>query len=533
MRKITILMASILAMVGCAKNAEFDNAPARNRVEMTVSAGKEISSESPEESRITFNGSVYDMLWEADDQIKVHVESTGETATFDLDVMGEGNKSARFRAEIYEPKALDSYYAYYPANTGYNGTNINFVLPTETTGATTPYLVAAHEEVAMENVALNFKPVTALLELNLGFAADKVVVESVNGESLAGILTYNCANGTITQPAGSSSVTLTSPAAGIHYLYIPEVTLAKGYKVTVTVGNQQMIKTVGYGKEKKFVAGEVTPLTISSFEGIAVNLCDVYTTYTLAQRKNSEANNTSLTNTITFNGDCSYAGLSSTLVKECGVNINGENITATPSNKKFTIDNQTGKGQGAYTVYAYIKLVDGTIYKSAEQTHYITGLPYTVNCKDVKYGDAGWTTTGTVANEYGWRMAYWYGSSITPDEKFGEFFSPTFYAPVDVNVQYTAMVAYFTSGGNANNSKTIYSGVTTGTTLAKTNSKSIKRIYSLGTPLDQDFTACTHNAVLPAGNMYRFCVADEHTRGNNNLAINYISMRQFTVNYAF
>ena len=481
------------------------------------------------------------MLWEADDQIKVHVESTGETATFDLDVMGEGNKSARFRAEVYEPKALDSYYAYYPANTGYNGTNINFVLPTETTGATTPYLVAAHEEVAMENVALNFKPVTALLELNLGFDADKVVVESVNGESLAGILTYNCANGTITQPAGSSSVTLTSPAAGIHYLYIPEVTLAKGYKVTVTKGDAQMIKTVNYGKEKKFVAGEVTPLTISSFEGVSVNLCDVYTTYTLYKRGNSEANNTSLTNTITFNGDCSYSGISSTLVKECGVHINDSDITATASNKKFTIDNLTGKGQGAYTVYAYIKLVDGTVYKSAAQTHYITGLPYTVNCKNTNFTDAGWTTTGTVkyqtgtgGNEFGWRTAYWYLTNGS--REYGELYSPTFFAPesTGINVTYIAAVSYFSGGDAGNTSKKIYSGVTTGTTPVTTNSTSVKRIFSTSgfAPQDTDYTNCTHNAVIPQGNTHRFYVADEHGDRAGNGMKNYICMRQFTVNYA-
>lgn len=530
MRKITILMASILAMVGCAKNAEFDNAPARNRVEMTVSAVKEISSESSEESRIIFNGSVCDMLWEADDQIKVHVAGTGETATFDLDVMGEGNKSARFRAEVYKPEALDSYYAYYPANTGYNGTNINFVLPTETTGATTPYLVAAHEEVAMENVALNFKPVTALLELNLGFAADKVVVESVNGESLAGILTYNCANGTITQPAGSSSVTLTSPAAGIHYLYIPEVTLAKGYKVTVTVGNQQMIKTVGYGKEKKFVAGEVTPLTISSFEGIAVNLCDVYTTYTLYKRGNSEANNTSLTNTITFNGDCSYAGLSSTLVKECGVNINGENITATPSNKKFTIDNQTGQGQGTYTVYAYIKTVDGTVYKSAEQTHYITGLPYSVDMKSKNASDIGWTTTGTVnKNSYGLEIGYKYG--VSSKNTSGNLFSPTFYLPDNTNISYSVYACFYT-GGQTSASFTLYSGVTTGTTTNNAYSDSLSTVKGNLYPADTKFTNCSHTAVLSAGSTQRLYIGSSGISNGSWAAQYYTTVRQVTINYA-
>ncbi len=519
MRKITILMASILAMVGCAKNAEFDNAPARNRVEMTVSAVKEISSESSEVSRIIFNNSVYDMLWEADDQIKVHVESTGETATFDLDVMGEGNKSARFRAEVYEPKALDSYYAYYPANTGYNGTNINFVLPTETTGATTPYLVAAHEEVAMENVSLNFKPVTALLELNLGFAADKVVVESVNGESLAGILTYNCANGTITQPAGSSSVTLTSPAAGIHYLYIPEVTLAKGYKVTVTKGDAQMIKTVNYGKEKKFVAGEVTPLTISSFEGVAVNLCDVYTTYTLAQRKNSEANNTSLTNTITFNGDCSYAGLSSTLVKECGVNINGENIPATASNKKFTIDNQTNKGQGAYTVYAYIKLVDGTVYKSAEQTHYITGLPYSISFGNTSQ-PSGWTVSNTGTKDNG-KASSLFGM------KSGEAYaiSPRFTLPENTNVNASfAMSAYATIKGKLKPNVYISASesdvkVNLVTTLSSTANYAVTA----------SFTNCAATVVLNSS-VGKVCL---HTSGSaNSIYGPFTYVRDCTINYA-
>lgn len=530
MRKITILMASILAMVGCAKNAEFDNEQPRNRVEMTISAVQEPS----ELSRVAFNGGITDMIWEADDQIGVHIASTNETATFSVKELSTDSQSARFRADIYEPAATDSYYAYYPATTGISGTNVNFILPNEynAAGASEPYLVASCENADRYSVEMAFRPVTALLELSLGFAADKVVIESVNGESLSGVLLYNCADGSLTQPAGNTSITLNSFAAGTHYIYMPEVTLAKGYKVTVTVGDKQMIKTVNYGKEKKFVAGEVTPLKISSFEGIAVNLCDVYTTYTLAQRKNSEANNTSLTNTITFNGDCSYAGISSTLVKECGVNINDSNITATPSNKKFSIDNQTGKGQGAYTVYAYIKLVDGTIYKSAEQTHYITGLPYTVNMKSKNASDIGWTTTGTVVKSaHGLQTAYWYGNNITPNRKFGELFSPTFYSPetTGTNVEYIAYACYCT-GGLGSDSKNIYSGVTTGTTQVTTASKSISRQTTNQTPADDKFTECRHNTVIPQGNQYRFYVADEHNY-NNNSAQNYIFIRQFTVNY--
>lgn len=316
------------------------------------------------------------MLWEADDQIGVYIAGTGEKANFAMDVLADDRKSARFRAEIYEPNAIDDYYAFYPVTTPFNGSIASFVLPNETTGATTPMLVAAHEGVAMGDVALNFKPVTALLELTLGFDADKVIVESNNGESLAGICAYNFGSNTVQNPTGSTSVTLTSATAGTHYLYMPEVTLSKGYKVIVEKSGQQMIKSVAYNTGKTFVAGEVTPLTISSFEGVTVNLCDVYTTYTLAQRNDSEANNTANTNIIFFNGNCSYSGISSTLVKECGVHIGGTNISATATNKQFSIANQTNKAQGSYEVFAYIKTIDGTTYKSAPTTVYITGLPY-------------------------------------------------------------------------------------------------------------------------------------------------------------
>ena len=526
MRKITILMASILAMVGCAKNSDFDNTIQRNRVEMTVSAGKDM----PEISRVAFNGDVTDMLWVDNDQIKIHIASTGETATFEAYTLSDDRKNARFRAEIYEPETIDSYYAYYPTTTGINGTNVNFIVPIETsTSATTPYMVASCEEVTMDQVNLEFKPVTALLELTLGFAAEKVVIEGNNNEYLAGILTYNCADGNLSQPAGSKSITLTAPAAGTYYLHVPEVTLSKGYKVTVTNGGQQMIKTVSYGKEKKFVAGEVTPLTIDKFEGVAVNLCDVYTTYTLYKRGNSEANNTSLTNTITFNGNCSFAGISSTLVKECGVNINGSNITATASNKQFSIANQTNQGQGTYKVYAYIKTVDGTVYKSAEQTHYITGLPYSVNMKKKNASDIGWTTTGTVTkSDYGLQIGYMYLTN--GNKKNGSLFSPTFYLPANTNVAYSVYACYHTTGLGSK-SVTLYSGVTTGTTANKSaNSKSLSTVKSNGTPGDDTFTNCAYNAVLSAGSTERFYIGSSELT-EKPVAEFFLKVRQFDVTY--
>lgn len=518
MKKIMILMVSILAMVGCSKNSEFENEQTRNRVEMTISAAQN------EISRVAFNGGVTDMIWEANDQVGVYIAGTGELANFAVCELSDDSQTARFRAEIYEPEALDDYYAFYPATTGRNQTNVYFILPEETTGATTPYLVASHLNTDRYHVELNFRPVTALLELNLGFAADKVVVESINGESLAGVLTYNCADGTITQPAGASSVALTSPAAGTHYLHLPEVTLAKGYKVTVTKGGAQMIKTVSYGKEKKFVAGEVTPLSIASFEGVAVNLCDVYTTYTLYKRGNSEANNTSLTNTITFNGDCSFAGISSTLVKECGVNINGSNITATASNKKFSIANQTNQGHGAYKVYAYIKTVDGTVYKSAEQTHYITGLPYSISFGNTS-NPSGWSVSNTGTKDNG-KASSLFGL------KEGESYaiSPRFTLPENTNVNASfEMSAYTTVKGKFK--PNVYISASESDT--KTN-----LVTTLSSIIDYAVTASFKNCaatVVMNGSVGKVCL---HTSGTASKVMGmstapFIYVKSCKINYAF
>ena len=439
MRKITILMASILAMVGCAKNSDFDNTIQRNRVEMTVSAGKDM----PEISRVAFNGDITNMIWEADDLINIHIASTGETATFEVFNLSDDCKSAYFRAEIYEPETIDSYYAYYPTTTGINGTNVYFLIPNEVTAnSTTPYMVASCKEVTIDQVNFNFKPVTAILELTLGFDAEKVIIEGNNDEYLSGLLTYNCADGHFTQPASYKSITLKAPTAGTYHIQLPEITLSKGYKVTVVKDGAQMIKSVSYGSEKKFVAGEVTPLTISSFETISVNLCDAYTNYDLYKQGKSEANSTD-GSTVFLSGNCTFTGISSALVAECGVSCGGTIQKATPTNKQFSVSNLVGMSQGSYDIYAYIKLQDGTTYKSATKTVHITGLPYSIEFGNTA-NPSGWTVSNTMI-----------GKTLTNSFdlfSFGEgeayAISPKFHIPANESAKVKAafkMYAYVTA----------------------------------------------------------------------------------------
>ena len=394
MRKITILVASILAMVGCAENSKINNENLRPRITMSVDASKS----EVEDTRIELASGVYDMLWEENDKIGLFIAGTGEKAVFEMSSLGDDRKSARFSGEIYEPETIDSYYAYYPSNTPFGGSIASFVLPSETTGATAPMLVAMHEETTIDNVQLIFKPVTALLELTLGFAADKVVIESNNGESLAGVYSYNIATGTGNSISGSTSVTLTAPAAGTHYLYMPDVTLAKGYKVTVVVGDNQMIKTVGYNTGKTFVAGEVTPLEISTFEPVSVTLGDVKTSYSYYTAGDSATANSVDGSTVYFTGASTFSGVSSTLVEECGVYCGSKKLVGTISGKSFTATNISGLSWGTHSVCAYVK-VNGVEYKSASKSVYITGLPYEADWRSKDYSDWTFLSSNTTGQD--------------------------------------------------------------------------------------------------------------------------------------
>lgn len=426
MKNYFIIMLSLFAMVSCAKS-DLDNTPTRNRVQMSVSAVEG----NNDNTRIEFNNSVYDMLWEADDQIGVFIAGTGEKATFSVSELSDDRKSARFSAEIYEPNAKDSYYAFYPATTPFGGSIASFVLPAETSGADAPLLVASVEDVAMNDVALSFKSVTAVLRLTLGFAADKVVVEGNNGEHLAGVYAYNLATDTPNAIAGSATITLTSANANQpYYLYIPAINLEKGYKVTVEVGGQKMIKSVGYTTGKNFVAGEVSNLSIDTFEPISVTLGDTKTSYSYYLEGNSSTANSTDANTILFNGISTFSGISSTLVDEVGVYYGNKKIVGTLTGKSFTVANATDLSRGSYDVCAYVKVGD-VEYKSATTSVHITGLPYEADWRSNDYSD--WTFYNTSTTDAGGYINF-AGKSTVGYNKPQALYSPEFYFPASTNV---------------------------------------------------------------------------------------------------
>jgi hypothetical protein len=295
-----------------------------------------------------------------------------------------------------------------------------------------PMLVASNKEVAMDQVALNFKPVTAVLELTLGFAADKVVLEGNNGEALSGACTFNLTDGSVSYPTGAASLTLTAPMQGANYLYLPAVELSKGYKVTVWVGEQQMVQSVAYATGKSFKAGEVSTLAINEFKPVTISLCDVVTSYTLYTRGDSAANSTDA-HTIAFNGNCSFSGISTTLVDECGVYYGSTKVVGTKNGKEFSLESVGNVTKGSYEVYAYVR-ANGVTYKSASTTVHITGLPFSQSLSGAN--PSGWSVSNTLDQN---------GFMLRSGESYA--ISPEFNIPAATNVTATfSMHAYRPKG---------------------------------------------------------------------------------------
>lgn len=220
-----------------------------------------------------------------------------------------------------------------------------------------------------------------------------------------------------------------------------------------------------------------------------------------------------------------------TLVKNVPSRIKGE-VKTSIVYKTGTTANVSGnvgnvKTAGEYPVKGTITIGNQTITK--ETPVYITGLPYSVDCRNVSYGDAGWTTTGTVENldNFGWqtRKYYWL-SKWTNTQKTGSLFSPTFYTPDEINVTYTAKMGYFTLG-SVGGSATVYSGITTGTTIV-TNSKTttVNQTYRG----DKKYTECTDDVSIPAGTGYRIYVGDNQPE-RKNVAENWVCMGEFNIVY--
>ena len=178
-------------------------------------------------------------LWAAGDRIAVVSSDGSVSAPFDIQ-SGQGTATAEF--EGYIPDGTTALYAVYPAErcSSVSGSTVKISIPVSREGDFGSGNVAVAK---VSEGGLAFKNVTAFISFTLPAGTDvtSVVIESVDGSNLAGILSVDCSGSTpapSTIESGASSITTTtSSGAGTYYIAIaPGVTHSKGFKMSYKKG---------------------------------------------------------------------------------------------------------------------------------------------------------------------------------------------------------------------------------------------------------------------------------------------------------
>lgn len=173
---------------------------------------------------------------------------------------------------------------------------------------------------------------------------------------------------------------------------------------------------------------------------------------------------------------------------------------------------------------------DGTT-KSTTQTHYITGLPYSKDFK-TDSSDTGWTFVeknydNSYSKDYESGVGYLMYYAYTRD-KGCNLFSPTFYIPQDIDVAYSAT---FSAGTTLHNDKsyTIYTGVTSGTTVKQDISATINEKTYCGTAGYNSKQISATSEMTNQAN--RLCFSHNADLSRNQGSYHYIYFGSFTLNY--
>lgn len=224
------------ATMSCQKEADFgregDGIAPEGMKQVTLTA-------SSERTKTTISDG--HTLWADGDNIAVISSDGSISDPFNL-VDGQGTAEAEFNG--YIPSGTTPTYAVYPAErcSSVSGSTVKISIPASREGDFGSGNVAV-AKVASGN-KLQFKNVTAFISFTLPAGTDvtSVVVESVDGSNLAGLLSIDCSGATpapTTIESGASSITTTtSSGAGTYYIAIaPGVTHAKGFKMSYKKGD--------------------------------------------------------------------------------------------------------------------------------------------------------------------------------------------------------------------------------------------------------------------------------------------------------
>ena len=495
MKKLFISLAALAAVVGCSKVEEHNtNIDAKQRI--SLSASIEV-----EETRVTVEGEKFtEVAWEQEDAIRL-VSVGGLDA--ELKANGAGKESVGFEGEGAFVAEVDTYYAVHPAQT-IEGATVTFDYA-EQSGSDVVALVAKGECMASNDLKLSFKPVNSLLHVAVSGAESltKAEFSAFDGSAIASSFTYNFTDDSTVLGGSVEKLVIENPAAEGFFFSLPaDLDMANGYVVTLTDAAGNVCSKAYNGKI--FARGTTTRVEIA-WSTPVVTLVAPKTSYSYYAEGNSSKANSCANNVIYFDGASTYANIQSAMVAKAGFIVDGTEYAATidTASKSFTMGNVTVASWGAKSVEAYIKTKDGRTIKSAAETVYITGLPYSFEFyqkSDDDVDNEGWKRNGEASIKEK-LMTLKEGGAAGDDS--GWVASPAYYAPATISTNVTINAKYYVAALSPSSKKaTLYVGETTSNTSSSSSASSIELIGSNNTSSGSKWTAKTVSIDLHEGTRY-------------------------------
>lgn len=399
-----------------------ESTPTKTTAPATMSVVASIDCDA---TRVTVEGENFtDVKWEQGDHITL-VSEAGVNLVMESE--SAGDKDIRFKGNGYYAAEVDTYYAVYPATTIVEGVaTLNL---TQQSGDDVAMLVATAAEAVIDDIPMSFKPVNSLLHVAVSGVESltKAEFSAFDGAALASTFGYNFTTNTTFAEGSTEAYVVESPAAEGFFFSLPaDLDMSNGYIVTLTDATGNVCSKAYNGKT--FARGTTTRVDIA-WSMPTVTLVTPKTSYSYYLAGDKATANSCANNVIYFDGASTFANVQKANVAEAGYIVDGKEYVATldTANMSFSLSNVTVSSWGAKSVEAYIKTKDGNIFKSAAQTVYITGLPYTLN---VTANDGNWTEVENVSwnTDGGVRLGYyqWGDAAYIENTKFS--------VPADVNI---------------------------------------------------------------------------------------------------
>ena len=243
-------------------------------------------------------GSLVTPKWGADDKGAIMLYADGKVSKATATPLMGGSTSAQFLFNLLANREETSVLSWYPADAeiSFDGnTTVTFDIPTAQTGSEVPVMFGLDNKNvnAYEGCQFTLKPAGCEVYVNVAMGDYDVAsmeVTAKGGENLAGTVTVNTEDGSVSATASSVKVTLANAldcrtASVTVPVYCAPVTLSKGLSVKITtsagqvitssIDNPMILTAGGKFNTTKVAEGESTELVICGDNNIFVLNADL------------------------------------------------------------------------------------------------------------------------------------------------------------------------------------------------------------------------------------------------------------------